>query len=99
MAVHDPGLRHRFLEIGRSGEVLGHLRLLGVEDDHDFTLIAVGGVVDARISETRRLLHFGMRIEDWAPLAVVPHPMTDNHHAHGFLRLPLTPALPQQLSF
>ena len=44
--VHDPGLRHRFLEIGRNSEVLGHLRLLGVKDDHDFTLIAVGGVVD-----------------------------------------------------
>src|SRR5512135_2268771 len=85
--VHDPSLRHRFLEIGRSSEVLGHLRVLGVEDDHDLTLIAVGGVVYARIAETSCLLHFGMPIEDGAPLAVVPHLMTDNHHAHGSLHL------------
>src|ERR1700694_4302794 len=85
--VHDTGLRHRFLEMGRSGEVLSHLRVLGIEDDHDLTLIAVGGVVDARIAETCRLLHFGMPIEDGAPLAVVPHLMTDNHHAHGSLLL------------
>ena len=72
-------------------------RLLGVKDDHDFTLIAVGGVVDARIAEARRLPHFGMRVEDWAPLAVIPHFMADNHHSHGILRLPLTSALAQQM--
>ena len=48
------------IDSSRSGEVLGHLRLLGIEDDRDFTLIAVGGVVDARIAEARRLLHFGI---------------------------------------
>jgi hypothetical protein len=55
--VHDPSLRHRFLEFDRSREVLGHLRVLGVEDNNDLALIAVGGMVDARIAETCGLLH------------------------------------------
>ena len=69
--VDDPSLRHRFLEIGRSSEVLCHLRVLGVEDDHNLTLIAVGGVVDARIAEARSLntSAFGGKadISDWLP--------------------------------
>src|SRR3954451_17010612 len=43
-------------------------------------------MVDARIAETRCFLHFGMGIENGAPGAVVPHFMTNNHHAH---RLPI----------
>jgi hypothetical protein len=35
-------------------------------------------------------LHFGMPIEDWTPLAVIPHFVTDNHHSH--VTLPLLPA-------
>ncbi len=79
--------RHRFLEISRSSEVLGLPRVLGIEDNHDLTLIAVSGVVDAWIAEASRLLHFGVPIEDGTPLAVVPHFMTDDHHAH--ITLPL----------
>jgi hypothetical protein len=26
-----------------------------------------------------------MPIEDWAPQAIVPHLVTDDHHAHGIL--------------
>src|SRR6476660_10091795 len=75
--VDDTSLRHCFLEIDRSSEVLCHLRVLGVEDDHNLTLIAVGGVVDARITEACSLLHFGMPIENRTPLAVVPYLMPD----------------------
>jgi hypothetical protein len=85
--VQYTGLRHRFLEISRSSEFLGLPRVLGIEDNHDLTLIAVGRVVDAWIGKARCLLHFGMPIEEGAPLAVVPHLMTDNHHAHRTLPL------------
>jgi hypothetical protein len=51
------------------------------------SLVTVGGVVASWIDKARRPLHFDMPIEDGAPLAVVPHLMTDNHHSHGILSL------------
>jgi len=65
-------------------------RVLSIEDDHNPALVTIGGVVDSWIDKARRPLHFDMPIEDGAPLAVVPHLMTDNHHSHGIL--PLLPA-------
>ena len=69
--VHDTSLRHRFLEIGRSSESLGHPGILSVEDDYNLALIAVGRVVDPWIDKARRPLHLGMLIEDGAPMAAM----------------------------
>jgi hypothetical protein len=44
--VHDPRFRHRFPEVGRSGEILGRLRVLGVEDHDNLTLV-IGRAEDA----------------------------------------------------
>src|SRR5262245_16787589 len=75
-------IRHRILEIRRISKFLGLPRVLCIEDDHDLTLIAVGRVVDPWIAEASCLLLCSMRIKEGTPLAVVPHLMTDNHHAH-----------------
>src|SRR5258707_15817698 len=88
--VYNPSLYHRHLEIGRSSEVLGLLGVLSVEDDHDLALVAVGGVVDSWIDKARRPLYFDMPIEDRTPMAIVPHLMTDDHHSHGILLLPVS---------
>src|SRR5262245_64120832 len=75
-------LRHRILEIRRISKFLGLSRVLCIEDDHDLTLIAVGGVVDPWIAEASGRLLCSMRIKEGPPLAVVPHLMTYTHHAH-----------------
>ena len=39
--VHDPRFRHRLLEVGRSAEILGPLRVLCIED-HDNLALVIG---------------------------------------------------------
>ena len=44
-------------------------------------------MLDAGIGEARRPLHFGMLIEDRAPLAVISDFVPDNHHSYRILPL------------
>src|SRR6476661_8898938 len=88
--VQNTSLLHRFFEVGRCSKLLSLLRVLGIENDNDVTLIAVGGMIDPRIDKPRASLHFGMLIEDRTPLAVISDFVPDNHHSHTIL--PLLPA-------
>ena len=41
-------------------------------------LVAIGGMVDPWIDKARRPLHFGVLVEDWTLLSVIPNFMPDN---------------------
>jgi len=51
-----PRFRHRFPEVGRSCEILGPLRVLGIEDHDNLTLV-IGRAEDTWIAKARCLLH------------------------------------------
>jgi hypothetical protein len=76
-AVHDPGLSHRVFEARRRGEILGPLRVLGIEDDNEFVRV-IGRAKHAWIGEASRLLRSGMSVERGTPFAVVLHLMADD---------------------
>src|SRR6476469_176441 len=87
--VQNTSLLHRFFEVGRCSELLSLLRVLGIEHDHNLTLIAVGGLIAPWIEKPRASLHFAMLIEDRTPRAVISDLVPDNHHSHS--TFPLLP--------
>src|SRR5262245_15448654 len=91
-SAQNARLLHHFFKVVRRGKVLSLLRVVSIEDDNNFALVAIAGMIDSWIGEARRSLHFGMPIENWTPLAIISHFVTDNHHSH--CSLPLLPAEP-----
>src|SRR5262249_44072869 len=86
-SVQNARLLHRFFKISRRGKVLGLFRHLSIETEKILAFVATRGMKAPWFWEARRSLHFDMPIEDWTPLAVIPHFVTDNHHPHGSLLL------------